>query len=727
MPRNKSDVWLHFKNVMKQNRHCPQCLYCSKQYNTVNATKMRIHLEHCKKAPSKIKDKFSLDQQKSNSNLGSAESSSGSKNMTLHSFIDSVTDRQQKQLEEHCARAIYSSCSPLSTTENKQFQHFIHLLRPSFKLPGRKKLSTTLLDKEYKKIYKAVLGKISQAESLTLLCDGWTDVNGVSLMNIIFATPDPVFLKTIESGVERHTSDFIFKTLRDEIIAVGADKVNAVVTDNAPNMKGAWNLIQQQYPHIIAYGCVAHGLNLLSKDFTKINSISRVVQVGKEIVQFFNNKHIPKHVFKRIQAERDQHPTTLKAPVETRWGTYTIMLDSLLKNKINLKASCVDKDLINILDNTVRKNIEDNNFWEKVEKSLKLLRPVLATIHMLEGDQATMAYVVKQMKEIEKAVLEVANSYSSNEKNKILEYWHNRNEFINHPVQLAAALLHPDQHTKFLSNSEVTKAMTFVTNLATQKGLDESEVLIDLAEYRSKTKDFSQASHWKVCSRMSAVTWWKGFFPQKQLSQLAVQILSMPATTGSCERNFKLHSNIKTKKRNKLTVERTEKLVFVKQNLKIFEQNDFDSDSENDSASNKTLSENETESENYDTDDIVEADVDENNTDGENEGNTVNMNVTLDSVDIERESYVEADDNEDEVNENWENLSENRVIFETENEPMEDYQPTGGSFATIETDSEDQLNKDIETSCSQLQNCDIPQQIITRSGTKILVLQNYKL
>jgi hypothetical protein len=47
---------------------------------------------------------------------------------------------------------------------------------------------------------------------------------------------------------------------------LGPQKVFALVTDNAANMKAAWSKVEESYPHVTPIGCAAHALNLLLKD-----------------------------------------------------------------------------------------------------------------------------------------------------------------------------------------------------------------------------------------------------------------------------------------------------------------------------------------------------------------------------------------------------------------------------------------------------------------------------
>ncbi|XP_044588837.1 uncharacterized protein LOC123268022, partial [Cotesia glomerata] len=78
---------------------------------------------------------------------------------------------------------------------------------------------------------------------------------------------------------------------------------------------------------------------------------------------------------------------------------------------------------------------------------------------------------------------------------------------------------------------------------------------------------WNNKSLWTESKISSPITWWKLYFLNRDLAKLAVIILNIPATSDACERNWSVFGNIKTKKRNRLSVEKTEKLVFVKSNL----------------------------------------------------------------------------------------------------------------------------------------------------------------
>ena len=68
---------------------------------------------------------------------------------------------------------------------------------------------------------------------------------------------------------------------------------------------------------------------------------------------------------------------------------------------------------------------------------------------------------------------------------------------------------------------------------------------------------------------VSPIAWWTGLCRHCELSKIASKVLSLPATSASCERSFSAQANVHSKKRNRLTNEHTEKLLFVTQNLKL--------------------------------------------------------------------------------------------------------------------------------------------------------------
>lgn len=76
---------------------------------------------------------------------------------------------------------------------------------------------------------------------------------------------------------------------------------------------------------------------------------------------------------------------------------------------------------------------------------------------------------------------------------------------------------------------------------------------------------------WKSADHVSKATWWKGLCSSEPVSSIASILSQIPPTSASSERNWSMYGNTHTKLRNRLTNDRVEKLVAIRSNLKLFE------------------------------------------------------------------------------------------------------------------------------------------------------------
>ena len=111
---------------------------------------------------------------------------------------------------------------------------------------GFEALRGTLLKKTKERVTKR-LASIKQSwkyTSCTILSDGWSDLCHRPLINVLVYCPQGVlFLKAVNAMDRVKTSEFIFGILDEAIQEVGEKNVVHVITDNASNCVGAWNII----------------------------------------------------------------------------------------------------------------------------------------------------------------------------------------------------------------------------------------------------------------------------------------------------------------------------------------------------------------------------------------------------------------------------------------------------------------------------------------------------
>ena len=255
MARKKGIVWKHYTEITGKKSKEGQCTYCGCKYVS-NVARMEKHLIKCKSAPFEVKEQFSKTKRQkfithrhkqsrepvpgtsrsschsSNSEseecADTADDKSSESNDTdiseteaAHSqvdttrertsqhsrsqrpitgFLDKISETEQGKLEELFATAIYASAAPLSMAENPYWLEFLSRMRPSFFVPTRH-LSNPLLEKAYNKINTDIKEKMNASQNITIISDGWSNLRNESIINVVLATPEPVFYKAFESGL----------------------------------------------------------------------------------------------------------------------------------------------------------------------------------------------------------------------------------------------------------------------------------------------------------------------------------------------------------------------------------------------------------------------------------------------------------------------------------------------------------------------------------------------
>ncbi|XP_050064322.1 uncharacterized protein LOC126553204, partial [Aphis gossypii] len=252
----------------------------------------------------------------------------------IMNFCDKINENEQKNIDILLARSIYASSSPLNLVENAYWKEFFKKIRPAYCPPSTYIISHRLLDDEYKRVKECTNNNILNASVLGIMCDGWTNLRNESIVNFVVTTPNPIFFKSISTGTDRHTGEKMAEEIINVIEEIGQTKVFGIVTDNAKNMKKVWQLITDKYPLITAYGCVAHGLNLLVNDIMNLKLFNDVINEGKSIVNNIKRGHITNALF--LQKRKNiKNSTALTLPVVTRWASVVVFFKFITSKQAN--------------------------------------------------------------------------------------------------------------------------------------------------------------------------------------------------------------------------------------------------------------------------------------------------------------------------------------------------------------------------------------------------------
>src|SRR5579859_8050306 len=78
-----------------------------------------------------------------------------------------------------------------------------------------------------------------------------------------------------------HTGNYLAEVIGKVIEKIGPNKISAIVSDNAANVRSARNTLQDKYPNIENIRCIAHAINLIACDITK--KVLVIVYCGRSI------------------------------------------------------------------------------------------------------------------------------------------------------------------------------------------------------------------------------------------------------------------------------------------------------------------------------------------------------------------------------------------------------------------------------------------------------------
>ena len=181
-------------------------------------------------------------------------------------------------------------------------------------------------------------------------------------------------------------------------------------------MKAAWGRLNNLYPHIHTYGCVAHALNLLFSDIRKIDSIDNTIKKSAVIVKTIRKSQRLLALFNETEGVKG----ALKLPSKTRyvlvgykekfictyvcikfilniynflrWASVVITLESILTNKKALKKLSISEEAADLIEtNNWRQLLQSNTFWDKMDEMYNLLSRIKDAIAFCEGDSISQS------------------------------------------------------------------------------------------------------------------------------------------------------------------------------------------------------------------------------------------------------------------------------------------------------------------------------------------------
>ena len=223
---------------------------------------------------------------------------------------------------------------PFSLIEHPFFIEFIKSIRNTYSLPSRWVLSNTLFDQEISRINLKLEKIINQETNITIAFDGWTNLTGQSIYNYCLITEERkeyLWCTKNYSEISHHTGAFLGEEIISIVDNIGPEKLAAVVSDNAPDARVARKLLCEKYPHILNIRCMAHCINLITKDVCKHTLVIDVIKKVGAVHQYFTMSHASCQYLKDAIQSLYIKGGGLKSHTKTRWSTMWDCINSIIR------------------------------------------------------------------------------------------------------------------------------------------------------------------------------------------------------------------------------------------------------------------------------------------------------------------------------------------------------------------------------------------------------------
>src|SRR4051794_4833180 len=121
------------------------------------------------------------------------------------------------------------------------------------------------------------------------------------------------------------------------------------------------------------------------------------------------------------------------------------------------------------------------------------------------------------------------------------------------------------------NNEMESTGYTEFTKFASKKfSREESvELFAKLVNFRNKNSSYNNEIIWKSANILNSSIWWQSW-PNSKLQQLAIKVFSIPISSAAAKRNFSTFGFIHNKIHNRLKNDRVKKLVYIYENLKMY-------------------------------------------------------------------------------------------------------------------------------------------------------------
>ncbi|KAL0249283.1 hypothetical protein GEMRC1_004516 [Eukaryota sp. GEM-RC1] len=504
------------------------------------------------------------------------------------SLFENWDSQSKKFLDLVIANFFYRHGISFNVARSPEFVDMVSALvsynsKISYTPPSYNSLRTSLLS-EVKNVINSRLSTFFRnirTTGCTVVLDCWKDVRGRSLVNFLFVSPDgAVFEKAVNLHGKSKTALLIEQELSKVIRDRGSDNFTQIVSDRGSEMNGCQRVISK-FQAITWTPCYSHTLDLFLEDLDDLDIIADVNEITGKIVSFIKNQEQVNAIFLRLSDGCE-----LLKPTMTRFATNFIQLGRLLKVKQAVRMLLINgdyerwknrqktrkkKDHIALFESF----ITDGRFWDQAKEIHDFCLPFVELLNEVNSDTPVMGSMFRRFTETYKKIFSTELQFLEQYRITIAELFLDRWNIVKNHLHFSAHLLDPkNQDFDPLNEDMQSLRNSVVTTLKKLLSPEDAKAAFkQLCHYRTKKGSFADPLVWEAAVTMEGNEWWDVFGGDTpQLTKVAIKVLSCVVTAAASERCWSVYSYIINRRRNRMTPERQNDLVYVFMNLQLLKK-----------------------------------------------------------------------------------------------------------------------------------------------------------
>ncbi|KAJ9555338.1 hypothetical protein OSB04_009952 [Centaurea solstitialis] len=405
---------------------------------------------------------------------------------------------------------------------------------------------------------------------VSLLLNGWSDEKNRSLINFLVNNQyGTVFLRTVDASDCVEDAQKLFKLLDAIIEEIGEDIVIQVVTDNESVYKAVGNLLMEKRKSLYWTPCVAHCIDLMLEKIGELPRPKNALLKAKRVSNFIHTSSMGVEFNKKVYKERSS---------PTRYYKIRYILFYSRKHQ-SLQMMFVSNEWVGCAwakepEGMAVKTIvmDERKFWPSVVYSIKITKPLMHVLRLVEGETPAMAFIYGAMDEAKEKIAKNLDGDLSSYK----EIW----DLIDSKWECQ---LHCDLHaTAYYLNPRFRWSPNVSEHVEIKYGLyrcmerlikdDTTFTKIDnqLNVYTRRQGLFGFRNALSSYQSRPPVIWWDNFGDETpELKAFAIRILGLTCSTSTCEHSWSLFNQMHIKRRSHLSTHKMNNLVYVTYNKKL--------------------------------------------------------------------------------------------------------------------------------------------------------------